>query len=74
MMSDDDSVYCLCWYIVIFSYFLLSPPRRMVVLTCASGRLIASYQARYIRAEWMIRGGGVWSVKLIASSLALLLS
>ena len=33
---------------VVFSYFLLSPPRRMVVLTCASGKFIASYQARYI--------------------------
>ena len=39
MMSDDD---CLCWYMVnvVFSYFLLSPPPRMVVLTCASGRFI----------------------------------
>ena len=80
----------LCWYMVnvVFSYFLLSPPRRMVVLTCASGKFIASYQARYIAtaararvreedhwtvdprhgasrgAAWMIRGGGVWSVKL----------
>ena len=43
-------MHCLCWYMVnvVFSYFLLSPPRRMVVLTCASGKFIASYQARYI--------------------------
>ena len=52
------TVYCLCWYMVnvIFSYFLLSPPRRMVVLTCASGRFIqgselASYSCESARAR-----------------------
>ena len=57
------------------------------MLTCASGKFIASYQARYIAtaarargreedhwtvdlsrgAAWMIRGGGVWSVKLASA-------
>ena len=76
---------------VVFNYFLLSPPRRMEELTCASGKFIASYQARYIAtaararvreedrwtvdprhgawrgAAWIIRGGGVWSVKLASA-------
>ena len=52
------------------------------MLTCASGKFIASYQARYIATAvsekkttgpstrataWMIRGGGVWSVKLASA-------
>ena len=38
MMSDDDSCIVFvgtCMVNVVFSYFLLSPHRRMVVLTCA---------------------------------------
>ena len=47
-MSDDDCVLCLCWYMGsgVFNYFLLSLPRRMVVLTCASGKC-----GRYV-ATW----------------------
>ena len=49
---------------VVFGYFLLSPPRRMVVLTCASGKFIASYQTRYIAtaARARVREEDHWTV------------